>query len=310
MVPRGLARGLLSLKQGARRFPRAGFNVGGRTMGGAGKTVCRTWICALGLFLGSGLERAMGDPEFLRGDVNADGRVSMSDGMMMAIYIFIEPESTFCRDAADLNDDGYLDLFDSVTLFSQVSGLSAPSLPGPFPEPGNDLTPDDALDCEVYSVEPAQPADDLVRIGSIDAAPGQEVEVPVFITNAVGVEAIQLVISYDPRLFTPTPQGSRAFNFQQTAWEAALESRPGEEPRRNYGWFKWQNPYPEQNLFSITIATDYANEGFDLPPGMDQLAFKFRGKVSAEATPGTVVSFQPTNGPDGQGVLPPFYLRN
>ena len=45
--------------------------------------------------------------------------------------------------------------------------------------------------------------DDIVEIGAVSGAPGQEVEIPVVIDSPMQIEGIQLVFSYDPERFEP-----------------------------------------------------------------------------------------------------------
>jgi len=87
--------------------------------------------------------------DFVRGDSNSDGRVSIADVYAGLAYLFWEespvPE---CQAATDANDNGDHDITDAAFMLSYLNlGTSPP--PPPFPLPGPDPTPD-GLPCESY----------------------------------------------------------------------------------------------------------------------------------------------------------------
>lgn len=84
--------------------------------------------------------------EFVRGDVNQDRAVNISDPIFMLDVLFGPTFPTpACADAADANDDGSLNLADPITvLFWLFSG--GPPPPAPFPSCGIDSTAD-GFDC-------------------------------------------------------------------------------------------------------------------------------------------------------------------
>src|SRR6185369_6862914 len=114
------------------------------------------------------------------------------------------------------------------------------AIAAPFPEAGTDETPDE-LPCDSYQVTPPETTEDLIRIGEVTAFPGQAVEIPVYLTNSVEVEAFQLVIRYDPSLFTPSKEKP---NFTGTPWEQSFEGIRGLAAAR---------AYPEEGLFIVGI---------------------------------------------------------
>lgn len=83
---------------------------------------------------------------FVRGDVNLDGQIDLSDGLRTLFFLFAGAELG-CRDAADVQNDGLLNLADVIaTLEYLFRGGPAPA--APFPEPGTDpAAPEDALEC-------------------------------------------------------------------------------------------------------------------------------------------------------------------
>ncbi len=85
-----------------------------------------------------------GEPlsEFVRGEVNGDGKIDIADPVFILSYLFASGPRVRCEDAADTNDDGKVDISDAVTLLLYLFGVRH-SLPYPFPDPGYDLTGDD-----------------------------------------------------------------------------------------------------------------------------------------------------------------------
>ena len=93
----------------------------------------------------------VGAEEFLRGDVNGDGVVSLSDCHYLANYIFRGGPPPTCLDAADVLDRGDIDNSESApglrSLWKHLRHRL--DIPAPFPHPGSDPT-EDTLTCESY----------------------------------------------------------------------------------------------------------------------------------------------------------------
>ena len=91
-----------------------------------------------------------GDPEFRRGDSNADGGVNITDGIYVLNFLFLGGPKPPCNEAADSDDDGIVSITDGIYLLNFLF------LGGPSPvEPGqHECGPDrpDSVDlgCEVY----------------------------------------------------------------------------------------------------------------------------------------------------------------
>ena len=79
---------------------------------------------------------------FVRGDPNADRSIDISDALAILLDLFAGvPARASCRAALDVDDSGILDTTDAVRLLDFLfRGGSAP--PAPFPEAGEDPTPD------------------------------------------------------------------------------------------------------------------------------------------------------------------------
>src|SRR2546427_11988175 len=70
--------------------------------------------------------------DFVRGDANSDGRVSIADAHFLLSHVFRGFTSPECMDAGDFTDDEKLNITDSVQLLRYlVLGGSPP--PSPFP---------------------------------------------------------------------------------------------------------------------------------------------------------------------------------
>jgi len=88
------------------------------------------------------------EPQFRRGDANADGVADISDGIYVLGFLFLGGAAPLCDDAADTNDDGAVDLSDAPALFGFLFLGQAPP-PSPLESCGDDPT-DDALSCEAF----------------------------------------------------------------------------------------------------------------------------------------------------------------
>jgi hypothetical protein len=95
-----------------------------------------------------GRVHVLGDPAFLRGDANLDGKLDLSDAVHTLSALFLGAGPLACEDAADANDDGQLDISDPITILSFLfAGVDAAPLASRIA--AADATPD-ALTCERY----------------------------------------------------------------------------------------------------------------------------------------------------------------
>jgi hypothetical protein len=83
---------------------------------------------------------------FIRGDVDGDGKVQLTDAVMAAEFLFKAGPTPACLDAADANDDGELDVSDPVYLLFFLF-IGGPAPPAPYPNPGADPTFLDGIQC-------------------------------------------------------------------------------------------------------------------------------------------------------------------
>ena len=97
-------------------------------------------------------------PEFIRGDANSNGSISLADAQTIWSYSVGAGAEIDCLDAADANDDGSVGIPDG-SLVSQYIFDEGDEPPAPFPDCGTDDTADDDdedLGCE----GPVEPCDD------------------------------------------------------------------------------------------------------------------------------------------------------
>ena len=267
-----------------------------------------------------------GCADFLRGDVNSDGGVSISDVIMLRRALFDTGERIGCEDAADASDDESVDIVDIVIVMRDLfltSGWTS-LIPAPFPDPGFDPTADPTephasanhhrLGCLEYQVVPPEQKEDLLRLGDASAAPGLEVRVPIFLSASVPVDASQLVVKYDPDLLEIRGLDYRGSFYEQFLGKTFEVTHCGGtcsatvEFRPDRPGISMLAVHPA-GLFTAAIGGDLVFPGFEVPPGKDVLLGSVVVRVSERAEPGTQIRLFPTNGTDGLGTGP-FSLRN
>ncbi len=82
---------------------------------------------------------------FLRGDVDRSQTVDFQDAVVLLAGLFLGGELPSCRDRADGNDDGAVDISDAIFIIRSLQ-VGDVRIPPPFPGPGSDPTAD-ALAC-------------------------------------------------------------------------------------------------------------------------------------------------------------------
>jgi len=114
---------LLSLVQGGRPQP-----VAPQTQGGS---VGFTGVC------------------FVRGEVDGDGNPTLNDAITVLYYLFADLP-LLCLDAADVNDDGAIDISDPIYEIDYLF-RAGPEPTAPFPQCGPDST-EDELNCGAFEL--------------------------------------------------------------------------------------------------------------------------------------------------------------
>ncbi len=94
------------------------------------------------------------EAHFLRGDVDSNGEVDMSDANVVINWLFRGGDEPGCLDAADANDDGEVNISDASAILGYL--FMGDELAEPSVEAAVDDTEDD-LDCLVAWPEPEPP---------------------------------------------------------------------------------------------------------------------------------------------------------
>jgi dockerin type I repeat protein len=86
---------------------------------------------------------------FKRGDANIDGKINIAD-VIAVIMSTLGTKEMQCKDAADADDSGAVNIADAVYLANYYFKHGPPP-PAPFPACGADPTGTDTLDCGAYA---------------------------------------------------------------------------------------------------------------------------------------------------------------
>ena len=121
-----------------------------KSISGRGASVV---VLSLSLLATAGLE---GQQAFVRGHVDEDGTVNLSDGVQVFRYLFQGDPEPPCLDAADADDSGLLNLTDGIHILSFLFQGGPP--PGtPYPACGSDTSADE-LGCGRFTACAAESA--------------------------------------------------------------------------------------------------------------------------------------------------------
>ncbi len=113
--------------------------------------------------------------DFVRGDANLDRVADLSDAYTILGKIFVGSADIECEDAADVDDNGTIDLSDIIRLLLHLFIDESVEIPIPYPTPGTDPTPD-LLSCGLEKAEeestPVQLAGPFLAVDFNDAPLG------------------------------------------------------------------------------------------------------------------------------------------
>ncbi|RTZ91995.1 MAG: hypothetical protein DSY81_03295 [Bacillota bacterium] len=87
-------------------------------------------------------------PGFIRGDINGDLSIDLSDPILLLEELFGASQGLDCQAAADLDADGQLQLDDVIVSLGHIFLANPAQLPAPFPDCGTDEN-SGALPCEI-----------------------------------------------------------------------------------------------------------------------------------------------------------------
>jgi len=77
-------------------------------------------------------------PGFIRGDINGDLSIDLSDPILLLEELFGASQGLDCQAAADLDADGQLQLDDVIVSLGHIFLANPAQLPAPFPNCGTD----------------------------------------------------------------------------------------------------------------------------------------------------------------------------
>jgi hypothetical protein len=87
-------------------------------------------------------------PGFIRGDINGDLSIDLSDPILLLEELFGASQGLDCQAAADLDADGQLQLDDVIVSLGHIFLANPAQLPAPFPDCGTDEN-SGALPCDI-----------------------------------------------------------------------------------------------------------------------------------------------------------------
>jgi hypothetical protein len=290
----------------------------------------------------SGSLPAVGCTEFVRGDINADGFVSVSDAIMFEREGSEGPFEIGCDDAADVIDDEVLDICDVAAVYHTLfdypdwtQSIAPPTLaPGHDPTPlgipyqehhcpdiykgGEDRPLPNPLGCRRYEPQAAPETDDVVRLGDVEAVPGTMTRVPVYLTASVPTDAVQLVVAYDPSQVELAADND-ALSYEGSYYEKyfgewmTITYNDGHSTSSFYypqsAGLSKLTVHPSYGVFSVLIGGHLFFAGFEVPPGEETLIGWIHLRVLPTVEPDAQIVLAPTNGDNNQGVGP-YRMRN
>ena len=78
---------------------------------------------------------------FIRGDADANGRLSLDDAIRILHVLFLNGDPLLCEKSGDVDDSGNLEIGDPIRILVYLF-LGGVKPPAPFPGCGADATPD------------------------------------------------------------------------------------------------------------------------------------------------------------------------
>jgi len=230
---------------------------------------------------------ARADVPFLRGDTNLDGTVSIADTASFGCVFFcaLIPDLP-CYDAIDVDDNGRLEISDWVLLLTSLFSRSG-AIAAPFPEVGPDPTEDD-LGCTRYEVTPASATDDVIELGHATALPGGRVSVPLLLQSSIGVESFQIVVRYDPDVFTPALPQANGTAIRDEFLEGTLLD-PEEGITGFRGGFLSLAAFPAEGLFRLGCDPSLIQPVTIEPASSPVHVLNIAGDLAEDAEPGRVI---------------------
>lgn len=167
-----------------------------RPRAGARRTILALSVALAALSLAASPVQAQGDCSFVRGDVSLTEPgetpvVDLNDGVNILAYLFIGRSIPSCMSAADVNDNGLVELSDYTYLVNFLFN-GGPQPPAPFPTAGTDPTPG-------ITVPEARDPRFTFKLGTGAGVPSNTgIAIPVTLSNEVEITGLTMVLKYSP----------------------------------------------------------------------------------------------------------------
>ena len=187
---------------------------GGRDALPAGTATACWWFVLLLVSLSMPAVQAV---EFIRGDANGDGQVSVADASFIAAFLFRGRAAPACLASADIDNDGGVSLTDTVGLLNYLAAEGAAPV-SPFPTAGPDV-PSEALEplngfgdlCDSYGdgtplVDPAARLSLLEVIA--EGGDDNRVRVRIALSSSGPIGGYAGTLRAPPSLFYPLVKGA------------------------------------------------------------------------------------------------------
>jgi hypothetical protein len=159
----------------------------------AGVLVVAVAVLGVALLSGSNLQAQC---TFVRGDVTGtepgeEPVVDLNDGVDILAFLFIGRSVPNCTDAADVNDNGLVEITD-YTYLVNYKFAGGPEPPAPFPTAGVDPTPG-------VTVPGDRDARFTYKLGTNAGVPNNTgIAIPVTLSNTEPITGLTMVFQYSP----------------------------------------------------------------------------------------------------------------
>jgi hypothetical protein len=104
---------------------------------GAGPDAGSILVAFAGGGIPGGVAEIAAETWFVRGELNGDSVVDISDAIRLLARLFTDPSAPIALIAADINKDDGIDISDAIYLLDFLF-QGGPPIPAPFPDPGPD----------------------------------------------------------------------------------------------------------------------------------------------------------------------------
>ena len=151
--------------------------------------------------------------DFIRGDANEDGEVSLADTRVIGMYLFQTPPTTFaCLDAMDVDNNGEVQVTDIIKLTRFIALGDAPPA-APFPSAGPDPAGSHA-GCDSYGGgQPMEDASARLQVrGSLAASAGSgHASITLTLSSSRSLFGYQVILVDEAGVIATDANGKRDY---------------------------------------------------------------------------------------------------